>query len=59
MAKSASPSYPDPAENVAQKKVLPPAKARAGLMDRDSLYMLIIGSTLIVLAFAVIFFLYL
>jgi hypothetical protein len=58
MAKSASPSYPEPTENVAQKKVLPPSKARAGLMDRDSLYMLIGGTTLVVVAFAVIFFLY-
>jgi hypothetical protein len=58
MAKSASPSYPQPTENVARKKVLPPSKARAGLMDRDSLYMLIGGTTLVVVAFAVIFFLY-
>jgi hypothetical protein len=58
MAKSASPSYPEPTENVAQKEVLPPSKARAGLMDRDSLYMLIVGITLVVVAFAVIFFLY-
>jgi hypothetical protein len=58
MAKSASPSYPDPTENVARKKVLPPSKARAGLMDRDSLYMLIVGTTLVVVAFAVVFFLY-
>jgi hypothetical protein len=58
MAKSASPSYPEPTENVAQKKVLPPSKARAGLMDRDSLYMLIGGTTLVVVAFAVIFALY-
>jgi hypothetical protein len=58
MAKSASPSYPEPTKNVAQKKVLPPSKARAGLMDRDSLYMLIVGTTLVVVAFAVIFFLY-
>jgi hypothetical protein len=58
MAKSASPSYPEPTENVAQKKVLPPSKARAGLMDRDSLYMLIVGTTLTVVAFAAIFFFY-
>ena len=58
MPKSASPSYPKPNENVARKKVLPPSKARAGLMDRDSLYMLIIGTPLVVVAFAVIFFLY-
>jgi hypothetical protein len=59
MAKSASPSYPEPTENVAKKKVLPPSKARAGLMDRDSLYMLVGGTTLVVVAFAVIFFIYL
>lgn len=58
MAKSASPSYPEPSENVARKKVLPPSKARAGLMDRDSLYMLIGGTILVVVAFAVILFLY-
>jgi hypothetical protein len=58
MGKSASPSYPDPAENVAQKQVLPPSKARAGLMDRDSLYMLIAATALIVLGFALIFVLY-
>jgi hypothetical protein len=58
MAKSASPSYPEPTENVAQKKVLPPSKARAGLMDRDSLYMLVGSTILVVVAFAVIFYLY-
>jgi hypothetical protein len=58
MAKSASPSYPQPTENVAQKKVLPPSKARAGLMDRDSLYMLIASITCTVIAFAMIFFIY-
>jgi hypothetical protein len=58
MAKSASPSYPEPSENVAHKKVLPPSKARAGLMDRDSLYMLIGGTILVVVAFAVMLFLY-
>jgi hypothetical protein len=58
MAKSASPSYPQPTENVAQMKVLPPSKARAGLMDRDSLYMLIAGLTCTVIAFAMIFFIY-
>ena len=58
MTKSASPSYPEPNENVAGKKVLPPSKARAGLMDRDSLYMMIVGTTLTVVAFVVILFLY-
>jgi hypothetical protein len=58
MTKSASPSYPKPNENVAGKKVLPPSKARAGLMDHDSLYMMIVGTTLTIVAFAVIFFLY-
>ena len=58
MAKSASPSYPESDENVAGKKVLPPAKARAGLMDRDSLYMLIFGTAFTVVAFAVVFFFY-
>jgi hypothetical protein len=58
MIKSASPSYPEAAENVADKKVLPPSKARAGLMDRDSLYMLIASTMCTVVAFAMIFFLY-
>jgi hypothetical protein len=31
---------------------------RAGLMDHDSLYMLIAGKTFVVVAFAVVFFLY-
>lgn len=59
MAKSASPSYQDPNSNVAGKKVLPPSKARAGLMDRDTLYMLIIGTVLTILFFGAIFFTYL
>ena len=58
MIKSASPSYPEPTENVADKKVLPPSKSRAGLMDRDSLYMLIASVTCTVIAFATIFLIY-
>jgi hypothetical protein len=55
MAKTASPSYEHPEENVARKKVLPPSKARAGLTDPNTLYMLIIGTILTVLVFAAIF----
>jgi hypothetical protein len=58
MPKSASPSYKDPHVNVAGKKVLPPSKARAGLMDRDTLYILIVGTILTVLFFGAIFFTY-
>ena len=52
MAKTASPSYERPDENVAQKKVLPPSKARAGLMDTDTLWMMIVG---IILTISVLF----
>jgi hypothetical protein len=58
MAKTASPSYEQPQENVAQKKVLPPSKARAGLMDKDTLYMLIIGTILTIVFFGAIFLVY-
>jgi hypothetical protein len=57
-AKRASPSYEEPEENVAEQPrpvVLPPSKARAGLMDRDSLYMLVAGTTLVILLFATLF----
>lgn len=55
MAKTASPSYEQPHENVARKQVLPPSKARAGLMDPDTLYMLIVGTVLTILFFGAIF----
>ncbi len=58
MAKTASPSYEQPQESVARKKVLPPSKARAGLMDTDSLYMLIVGTVLTILFFGAIFLLW-
>jgi hypothetical protein len=57
-AKRASPSYEEPEKNVAGQRnpvVLPPSKARAGIMDRDTLYMLIVGTALTVLLFAAIF----
>ena len=58
MAKTASPSYEAPHENVAHKKVLPPSKARAGLTDPDTLYMLIVGTVLTILFFGAIFLLW-
>ncbi len=58
MAKSASPSYEQPDENVANKKVLPASKARAGLKDKDTLYMLIVGIILTILFFGAIFIVY-
>ena len=58
MTKSASPSYQEPEVNVAGKKVLPPSKARAGLMDRNTLYMLIASTVLTLLFFGAIFFLF-
>jgi hypothetical protein len=58
MAKSASPSYEEPTENVAHKKTLPATKARAGLMDTDTLYMLVAGTILTVLIFGAIFLYY-
>jgi len=57
-AKRASPSYEEPEKNVANQRVptvLPPSKARAGIMDRDTLYMLAIGTTLTILLFAAVF----
>lgn len=58
MPKSASPSYPHPTENVAEKKVLAPSKARAGLLDTDTLYMMIVGTVLTIVFFGAIFFAY-
>jgi hypothetical protein len=58
MAKHASPSYEEPDKNVADQPypvVLPPSKARAGILDRDSLYMLVAGVTLVILLFATVF----
>ena len=59
MAKSASPSYENPKENVAEKKVLPPSKARAGLMDSQTLYVLVIATALTVALFAAVYYIYL
>jgi len=57
-AKQASPSYEEPDRNVADRSVptvLPPTKARAGLMDRDSLYMLLASTALLIVLFAAAF----
>ena len=57
-ARQVSPSYKEPEKNVANQRnpvVLPPSKARAGIMDRDTLYMLIVGIALTILFFAAIF----
>ena len=57
-SKRASPSYEEPEKNVADQPdpaVLPPSKARAGLLDRDSLYMLIVGTALTIVLFAAVF----
>jgi hypothetical protein len=56
-ARRASPSYEEPERNVANQRnpvVLPPSKARAGIMDRDTLYMLIVGTALTILFFTAI-----
>lgn len=58
MAKSASSSYEQPSENVAGKKTLPATKARAGLKDKDTLYMMIVGTLLTILFFGAIFLVY-
>jgi len=58
MAKSASPSYERPEENVAHKKTLPATKARAGLLDTDTMYVMIIGTVLTILFFGLIFLMY-
>jgi hypothetical protein len=57
-ARHASPSYEQPEKNVANQRnpvVLPPSRARAGTMDRDTLYMLIVGTLLTILFFAAVF----
>jgi hypothetical protein len=57
-AKQASPSYEEPEKNVADQRypvVLPASKARAGIMDRDTLYMLIAGTVLTIVLFAAVF----
>ena len=57
-AKHASPSYEEPDKNVADHSVpvvLPSSKARGGIMDRDTLYMLVAGTTLVVVLFAAAF----
>jgi hypothetical protein len=58
MAKTASSSYEQPAENVSGKKTLPATKARAGLKDKDTLYMMIVGTMLTILLFGAIFLFY-
>lgn len=58
MVKSASSSYEEPSENVAGKKTLPPSKARAGVMDKNSLYMMIVGTILTIVFFGGIFLYY-
>jgi len=55
MIKSASSSYEQPTENVAGKKTLPATKARAGLKDKDTLYMMIVGTILTIIFFGAIF----
>ena len=57
-AKPASPFELEELERTCNQRnpvVLPPSKARAGIMDRDTLYMLIVGTLLTVLFFAAIF----
>ena len=57
-ARSASPSYQEPNKNVSRHSypvVLPASKARAGIMDTDTLYMLVAGTTLTILLFAALF----
>jgi hypothetical protein len=57
-AKRASASYEEPEKNVADQRapvVLPPSKARAGIMDRDTLYMLIASTALTILLFTAVF----
>ena len=58
MVKSASSSYEQPAENIAGKKTLPATKTRAGLKDKDTLYMMIAGTILTIIFFGAIFFVY-
>lgn len=58
MAKTASPSYEEPEKNVAHQQVLPPTKARAGLMDSNTLLVLGISTILTAILFGVIFYLY-
>jgi hypothetical protein len=55
MAKSASSSYEQPSENVAGKTTLPATKARAGLRDKQTLYMMIVGTILTIVLFGAIF----
>jgi hypothetical protein len=57
-ARGASPSYQEPNKNVSHHPypvMLPASKARAGIMDPDTLYMLIAGTTLTILLFAALF----
>lgn len=57
-AQRASDSYEDPGKNVAGqhgRAVLPSSKARAGIMDRDTLYMLVASTLLVICLFAAVF----
>jgi hypothetical protein len=58
MAKSASPSYERPDENVAKKKTLPATKARAGLKDTNTMYVMIISTVLVIVFFGAFFLIY-
>jgi hypothetical protein len=58
MPKSASPSYEQPEENVANKKTLPASKARAGLKDTDTMYVMIVSTVLVILFFGAFFLIY-
>ena len=58
MVKSASSSYEEPTENVAGKTTLPATKARAGLRDKQTLYMMIVGTILTIVFFGGIFLYY-
>jgi hypothetical protein len=55
----ASASYEEPTKNVADHErnavVLPPSKARAGRMDRNTFYMLVASTLLVICLFAVTF----
>jgi hypothetical protein len=55
----ASESYEEPQKNVARHPrndvALPPTKARAGLMDRNTFYVLIASTLLVICLFAATF----
>lgn len=58
MVDSASSSYEQPTESVAGKKTLPATKARAGLKDKDTFYMMIVGTILTIIFLGAIFLVY-